>query len=104
MVRIYCRGHHPSSIDEVCPECSALDDYAMARLAHCPFGHLKTTCRVCPIHCYRAAERTAMRDVMRYAGPKMLLRHPWLSIRHLWLERQGAPERPRRAVDDPIAR
>ena len=26
-------------------------------------------------------------EVMRFAGPRMMLRHPWLSIVHLWKER-----------------
>jgi hypothetical protein len=28
-----------------------------------------------------------MRVVMHFAGPRMMLRHPWLSIVHLWKER-----------------
>jgi hypothetical protein len=96
MVRIFCHDHHgdASETSETCPACQELNLYAHARLASCPFGDRKTTCRVCPIHCYRPAERHAMTAVMRYAGPKMLLRHPWLTIRHLWLERQGPPEWP----------
>jgi hypothetical protein len=94
MVRIYCREHHGGADGGTCDECSSLGDYAHARLAHCPFGARKTTCRVCPIHCYRETEREAMRGVMRYAGPKMLWHHPWLAIRHLWVERQGPPEWP----------
>jgi hypothetical protein len=35
--------------------------------------------------------------VMRYAGPRMLRRHPLLAIRHLLDERRPAPEHPRRA-------
>ena len=31
-----------------------------------------------------------MKVVMRYAGPRMLWRHPVLAIRHLWLDQQGA--------------
>jgi hypothetical protein len=103
MVRIYCRGTHGRQA-ELCESCAHLLGYADERLAKCPFGDEKTTCRDCPIHCYRPTERTAMKDVMRYAGPRMVWRHPLLSIRHLWLERQGAPpwpppgKRQRRAV------
>jgi hypothetical protein len=28
--------------------------------------------------------RTRVREVMRYAGPKMMLRHPLLTLLHLW--------------------
>jgi hypothetical protein len=94
MVRIYCRDHHGASGRTLCAECAELLGYADDRLAACPFEEEKTTCRDCPIHCYRAAERATMKDVMRYAGPRMLLRHPLLAIRHLWMERKGAPPWP----------
>ena len=94
MVRIYCTGRHLNTGAALCAACAALLDYADDRLARCPFGEEKTTCRDCPIHCYRPPERTAMKDVMRYAGPRMLWRHPLLAIRHLWIERKGAPPWP----------
>ena len=94
MVRIYCGGHHRSARGRLCEPCAALLGYADERLAKCPFGEEKTTCRDCPIHCYRPRERTEMKDVMRYAGPRMLWRHPILAIRHLWMERLGPPPWP----------
>ena len=94
MVRIYCRDKHGAARGSLCPACADLLDYADDRLEKCPFGEEKTTCRDCPIHCYRPAERTAMKDVMRYAGPRMLWKHPLLAIRHLWMERKGAPPWP----------
>ena len=94
MVRIYCADRHGIGSGRPCPECSALLEYALGRLAECPYGAEKTTCRECPIHCYRPEQRTAMKDVMRYAGPRMLWRHPLLAFRHLWIERNGAPTRP----------
>lgn len=94
MVRIYCRDKHGSAGGALCAGCADLLAYADDRLAKCPFGEEKTTCRDCPIHCYRHAERTAMKDVMRYAGPRMLWEHPLLAIRHLWMERKGAPPWP----------
>ncbi len=94
MVRIYCAGKHGRGRGALCEPCAALLEYADDRLVKCPFGEEKTTCRDCRIHCYRPAERTAMKDVMRYSGPRMLWRHPLLAIRHLWIERQGAPPWP----------
>ena len=96
MVRIYCTGKHGSTTGALCDECGTLLAYADDRLTKCPFEDEKTTCRDCPIHCYRPAERAAMKDVMRYAGPRMLRRHPLLAIRHLWLEHKGAPPWPPR--------
>lgn len=35
-----------------------------------------------------------MREVMRFAGPRMLARHPWLAIMHLIDDRRPAPPLP----------
>lgn len=86
MVRVFCAEHHPNARGE-CDACGTLLAYAHARLDACPYGDGKPTCKACPIHCYRPAEREEMRVVMRFAGPRMMLRHPWLSIVHLWKER-----------------
>lgn len=94
MVRIFCRDVHGRPAGHLCKPCAALLEYAEQRLARCPFGPEKTTCRECPIHCYRPAQRSVMKDVMRYAGPRMLWRHPWLAVRHLWLDRKGPPPWP----------
>jgi len=86
MVRIYCAQHHAGA-HPLCVACASLERYAHARLDACPYGAGKPTCKACPIHCYKLAEREAMRDVMRFAGPRMMWRHPWLSVVHLWKER-----------------
>jgi hypothetical protein len=83
MIRLYCRGHHGPS-DSLCPECAPLLDYARRRLQHCPFQAGKTTCARCAVHCYRPEMRQRIRVVMRYAGPRMIVRHPWLTLCHLW--------------------
>lgn len=86
MIGIYCRRHHssrPRSAAGVCPECEALAEYASARLARCPFGDRKTVCRDCRVHCYRPDMRERIRQVMRYAGPRMIFHHPLAAIRHL---------------------
>ena len=57
------------------------------RLSRCPFGENKTTCRLCPVHCYKPEMKKRMQEVMRYAGPRMLLYHPTAACRHLWKER-----------------
>jgi hypothetical protein len=97
MVHLFCQHQHGYPREELCADCSRLMSYAYLRLAKCPFGSEKTTCNQCPIHCYRPSEREAMKVVMRFAGPRMLLRHPALSLRHLWMERRGAPPWPPRA-------
>jgi hypothetical protein len=89
MVRIYCRGHHWAP-EMPCADCRELLDYATCRLDRCPFGEEKSTCADCPIHCYKPAMRERVREIMRYAGPRMLLRHPVLAIRHLIDGRRSA--------------
>jgi hypothetical protein len=93
MIAIYCRDHHGRRRG-LCAECEGLRSYAEQRLVRCPFGDDKPTCANCKVHCYRAEMREAVKVVMRYAGPRMLLRHPILAIRHLWFDsRREAPDR-----------
>jgi hypothetical protein len=61
-------------------------EYSHFRLDHCKFGENKTTCKVCPVHCYKPEMREQMRRVMIYAGPRMLWHHPLAVLRHLWRE------------------
>ncbi|MBM3889122.1 MAG: nitrous oxide-stimulated promoter family protein [Verrucomicrobia bacterium] len=82
MIRIYCRDHHGSR-GKLCVECDALWNYCQCRLDKCPFGEEKPTCVNCPIHCYQPAPREQIKTVMRYAGPRMMWRHPILAIGHL---------------------
>lgn len=82
MVRIYCRDHHQKG-QELCSGCQALLAYSSMRLQRCRFQSEKPTCAKCPVHCYVPSRREQVKTVMRYAGPKMLWRHPILSIRHL---------------------
>ena len=89
MIRIFCRGRHASR-GGLCPDCAELQAYAMSRLARCPFGQDKPTCADCQVHCYKPQLRERIREVMRYAGPQMLWRHPVLAIRHLLDGRNAA--------------
>lgn len=84
MITLYCRHHHHGDGTALCTECQALADYAEVRLSRCRFAANKPTCRRCPVHCYRPDMRQRMQAVMRYAGPRMFLRHPLMSLRHLW--------------------
>ena len=72
----------PRGSGSVCGECAALRDYAFCRLDRCPFGADKTTCARCPIHCYKPAIKDRVKEVMRYAGPRMIYRHPILALLH----------------------
>jgi hypothetical protein len=94
MIDIYCRDRHGVHHD-LCPECTELRDYALARLEKCPFQESKSTCVNCTVHCYRSEMRQRVREVMRYAGPRMLWRHPILALAHLLIDsRRAAPAMP----------
>ena len=86
MIAIYCRYKEGNS--NMCDACRQLLEYANRRLSHCKFGEEKSTCRKCPIHCYKLDMRERMREVMRFSGPRMILFHPIMAIRHLWDERK----------------
>jgi predicted amidophosphoribosyltransferase len=80
MIGMYCRAFHDKG--RLCPDCSALLDYARERIAKCPFGIDKPVCSRCTVHCYRPEMRARIQTVMRYAGPRMMWRHPVLAVRH----------------------
>jgi hypothetical protein len=95
MVGIHCRDHHDPRARApggLCPECRNLMDYATRRLDRCVFGDDKPTCANCKVHCYNATMRERIRVVMRYAGPRMIWRHPILAIAHVIDGRREARE------------
>lgn len=82
MIRLYCRHQHHTGTG-LCPPCEELQSYAFARLDRCPFADQKPTCAKCTVHCYKPEMRERVRQVMRFAGPRMLLQHPMLAVLHL---------------------
>ena len=82
MTEMYCSAHHGDSGSALCEECRGFVDYAAVRLKKCPYGEKKPTCANCPIHCYKPARAAQSKAIMRYSGPRMLLRHPLLTIAH----------------------
>ena len=107
------RGTAGEGRGRLCDDCAALLDYVRGRLAKCPHGKesvpragkvmpnkppssgntplrkkKKPSCSKCEIHCYREPERTTIRKVMAYAGPRMALRHPIQTVKHLLQNRK----------------
>ena len=82
MIALYCRKKHGTR-KGLCPECEALLEYACRRSDCCPFMETKTFCSNCKVHCYRPEMRQKIREVMRFAGPRMLFVHPVAAVRHL---------------------
>ena len=81
MIWLYC--HHRLKTEVLPSEYAELLTYAHKRLDCCKFGENKTSCKKCPVHCYAPAKRELIRQVMRWAGPRMIFYHPLIAIRHL---------------------
>jgi len=82
MIELYCYDlHKPAS--GLCLDCADLLVYAEKRLSNCPYGITKPTCAKCITHCYKPFMRGQIQKVMRYAGPRMLKRHPFLTFWHI---------------------
>ncbi len=90
MIRLHCTKRHAEEREaagtphgELCPECAELAAYACNRVDRCPFMETKTFCSNCRVHCYRPEMRERIREVMRFSGPRMMLYHPVMAVRHL---------------------
>jgi hypothetical protein len=81
MIRLYCR--HKLGLNELDAEHEALLEYAHKRLTMCKFGESKPACKRCPIHCYRSDMRAKIREIMRWAGPRMIIYDPIAAIKHI---------------------
>ena len=81
MIALYCKKKHRGK--PLCPDCAALDAYARQRSDRCPFMETKTFCSNCHVHCYKPEMRERIRAVMRFSGPRMILYHPLLAVRHV---------------------
>jgi len=82
MLQIYCQAHHNTS-KELCAQCDALKEYAVKKLDNCVFGKDKPACSKCKVHCYDSDKRDLIVKVMRFSGPKMFKKHPFLAINHI---------------------
>ena len=62
----------------------------------CPFGHDKPVCAKCKVHCYKPAYKEKISVIMRFAAPRVVFKHPFLSLEHLWKSAPVTPpEKPR---------
>lgn len=85
MLELYCGDNHRCG-GGLCGDCQELLDYASKRVDHCPLGTEKVTCAKCAIHCYDKPHKEAVRRAMRYSGPRLMLHHPIIALRHLFKE------------------
>ncbi|MGI5173522.1 nitrous oxide-stimulated promoter family protein [Treponema sp. OMZ 840] len=82
MISLYCRKKHGAERN-LCAECAELYAYTQTKTDACPFIKNKTFCSACKIHCYSPEMRRKIKAVMRFSGPRMLLYHPFLVIKHI---------------------
>jgi hypothetical protein len=83
MTKIYCHTHHRTK-KGLCSDCNSLFEYSKLRTEKCVFGEEKPECGDCPVHCYKKEMREKVREIMRFAGPRMAYKHPVLAFIHLW--------------------
>lgn len=97
MIAIYCAGNHlhdehgdrterterAECGEPLCTACKELDAYAALRTRRCRRMENKISCELCQNHCYAPEMQERIREVMRYAGPRMIWHHPIAAIRHL---------------------
>jgi hypothetical protein len=80
MIEMFCRHHHH---ERLCKDCGALLEYAEKKVQICPHGVDKPVCSHCEVHCYKPDMRSRIREVMRFGGPRMIYKHPILTLKHM---------------------
>lgn len=90
MIKMYCMANHKSK-ETLCEECESLSKYSEKRLLSCMYGEIKPVCKHCPVHCYSPVKREQMREVMRWAGPRMIFRKPVFAVVHI-IDKLTAPK------------
>ena len=87
MIRLYCKRKHQKAWQcngkNLCAQCESLRDYAFRRIDACKQDKRVITCKDCPVHCYSKSHKQAIREVMRFSGPRLLITHPLLVLKHL---------------------
>ena len=106
LTQIYCHGQHRARIlapltspaaqlgvyrrtITLCDECAAHLAYAEERRARCPKDP-KPFCSHCDSHCYRPDEAEWERQMMRYSGPRSMVRGHFIDgVKHLLEKRRS---------------
>ncbi len=91
MVRLYCKLNHNNK--NLCHDCSSILDYANLRIDKCPYGiENKPACNSCPTHCYAKNQKEKIKEIMRFSGPRMMFKHPYLTMMHFVDRRKNIPK------------
>ena len=62
---------------EYCTACGFCE-----KTGFCKFKDEKTSCRRCPIHCYKKDMKQKVKEVMKFSGPRLILYRPVEFIKH----------------------
>lgn len=88
MIDIYCKNKHfkkdRTTKYSRCPICAEMGTYAIHKIDTCKFKSSKPVCSKCSVKCYNSEHRDNIRQVMRYAGPRIILYHPLLLVRYAY--------------------
>ena len=87
--RIYCSAHHDTSPKDetgLCTSCRQVIDQTLQRATACPFDH-EGNCQDCSIHCQRGEAQQRIKEIMRYAAPRMTFLHPLMTAEYLLKKR-----------------
>jgi len=93
-VKVYCKARHGGeekawcevsgvarSEAFLCRECAAVVEHAVEKRRKCPLDP-KPSCKKCRIHCYGKDHRERIREIMAFAGRRMILRGRVDYLRH----------------------
>ena len=83
--RIYCKRYHREASKDVsglCESCRRAVDLTVDRAQACPNNH-EENCEDCAIKCQRGDDQKRIKEIMRYSAPRMLVRHPLMTIEYL---------------------
>jgi hypothetical protein len=84
MMVIYCRGHR-HAVSGICADCGSILRYAHDRIDGCSYlGSAKPACGLCRSNCFTPEMDWHFTQIMRYAGPRMMVCHPILALAHFW--------------------
>uniref|UniRef100_UPI00402A9FBB nitrous oxide-stimulated promoter family protein n=1 Tax=Turicimonas muris TaxID=1796652 RepID=UPI00402A9FBB len=61
----------------------------------------KPVCGSCKIHCFGKGYKEKAKEIMAFSGPRLILKHPYLSFRHLVALFRTAPDKPTAAKPRP---
>ena len=84
MIETYCKKKCKSK-EIPCEECQDLIEYSNMRIDKCPHMESKSFCSSCKTHCYDAEYKEKIKIVMRFSGPRIILYHPIVTLKHMIL-------------------